>query len=91
MLKNDQYKVVDKEFDESGPSCLPTDILALDYNKLKLEDDIAAMKNLVIFIWKLHAQRLSRLSSQKKYLVANNISRFFRYCVENIFKSDESI
>ena len=40
MLKNDQYKVVDKEFEESDPSCLPTDILTLDYNKLKLEDDM---------------------------------------------------
>ena len=38
--KNDQYKVVDLEFEKSYPPYLLIDILTFDYNKLKLEDNM---------------------------------------------------
>ena len=38
--KNNQYKVVDLEFEKSGPPYPLIDILIFDYNELKLEDDM---------------------------------------------------
>ena len=35
-------------------------------------------------------ERNQGVSSQKKYLLANNVNWFFRYSMENICKSDES-
>ena len=43
--KNDQYKVVDLEFEKSCPPYLLIDILTFDYNKLKLEDNMKITYN----------------------------------------------
>ena len=60
--KNNQYKVVDLEFEKNGSPYPPIDILTFDYKKLKLEGNMKIIYNekpCKIYL-KLYLQTLSR-------------------------------